>query len=259
MDLGIKGKVALVTAASKGLGRASAEALAAEGCNLAISSRTQADIDAVADSIRAAHGVRVLATTADVSSQADLERVVKQTESELGGIDIAVINTGGPPPGVFDALTEDAWAQGIDNTLMLVVRLVALVAPGMKERGWGRIVNITSLTAREPMPGLTISNALRPAIHGLVKDVSNDLAPHGITVNSVMPGLHATDRLMHVAEARNPADPQAALRELAKDVPAGRLGEPSDLAAAVAFLASEQAGYVTGTGMLIDGGRGKGI
>ena len=259
MDLGIANKVSLVTAASKGLGKACAHRLAAEGAHVAICSRSEPEIKSVAEDIARAHGVRTFATTCDVSNPNDLERFVHEAESALGPTDICVVNTGGPPPGTFFNADEAAWQTGVQNTLMLVVRLVKLVAPGMTDRGWGRIINITSVTAKEPMPGLTISNALRPAIHGLVKDVAAELAPKGVTINSVMPGLHATDRLMHVVEARNPTDPKAGLAELSATVPAARLGAPEDLAAAVAFLASEAAGYITGTGVLVDGGRVKGI
>ncbi|MEM9064437.1 MAG: SDR family oxidoreductase [Planctomycetota bacterium] len=254
MDLGISGRVALVTASTKGLGRATAEALASEGVHLAISSRNEAEARFVASEIAQRHGVRTLGVGCDVTQRADLESLVAQVSDGLGPIDIAVPNTGGPPPGVFANLEDDQWAAGVESTLMNVVRLVRLVAPGMTERGWGRVVAITSTSAHEPISGLTISNALRPGLHGLVKDLSNDLAPMGVTVNAVAPGMHDTARLRHVAEARNPEDPEAGLNAIAQTIPVGRLGRPDDFGKAVAFLCSEPAGFMSGTALFMDGG-----
>jgi len=254
MDLGIKGRVALVTASTKGLGRGAAEALAAEGCSVAVSSRNEADAKAAAAQIADRYAVAAVGFGCDVTSADQLAQLVSETESALGPIDIAIPNTGGPPPGVFANLDDDAWAEGVRSTLMNVVRLVRHVSPGMAERRWGRIVCITSTSAHEPIAGLTISNALRPGLHGLVKDLSNDLAPKGVTVNAVAPGMHDTDRLRHVAEARNPEDPDAGLRAIAQTIPVGRLGKPADFGKAVAFLCSEPAAFITGAALFMDGG-----
>lgn len=254
MDLGISGRVALVTASTKGLGRAAAESLAAEGCSVAVSSRSAEDARAAAAEITDRYAVPAAGFACDVTKPDDLERLVASAETELGPIDIAIPNTGGPPPGVFNRLDDDAWSVGVESTLMNVVRLVRLVSPGMAQRGWGRIVCITSTSAHEPIAGLTISNTLRPGLHGLVKDLSNDLAPRGVTVNAVAPGMHDTDRLRHVAEARNPEDPEAGLRGIAETIPVGRLGKPADFGKAVAFLCSEPAAFITGAALFMDGG-----
>lgn len=254
MDLGIKGRIALVTASTKGLGKSAAEALAAEGCLVAVSSRNEADAKAVAAEIADRYAVQAAGFACDVTDAEQLAQLVSGTESALGPIDIAIPNTGGPPPGVFANLDDEAWAEGVQSTLMNVVRIVRLVSPGMAQRGWGRVVCITSTSAHEPIAGLAISNALRPGLHGLVKDLSNDLAPKGVTVNAIAPGMHDTDRLRHVAEARNPDDPEAGLKDIATTVPVGRLGRPADFGKAVAFLCSEPAAFITGAALFMDGG-----
>ena len=259
MDLGIKGRVAVVTASSAGLGRACARALAAEGCHVAVCSRREDAARQTAESIADEFGVRTHAAGCDVADAASLGGFVSGAESTLGPIDIAVCNTGGPPPGRFGDLDETKWRAGIESTLLFAVRMMELVAAGMVERGWGRVVHISSTTAYQPIAGLTISNALRPALHGLVRDWSDELVPKGVTVNAACPGSHKTDRILHVAAARDPEDPRRGLEALAKSIPAGRLGDPAEFAAMVAFLCSAQAGFISGTSFTADGGATRGV
>jgi 3-oxoacyl-[acyl-carrier protein] reductase len=259
MDMGLEDRVAIVCGASRGLGRAVAGALAAEGASLSICARTPGPLEEAAGAIAAASGRPVLATPADVASAADLRRLVDATLERYGRIDVLVTNTGGPARGRFFDCDDEAWETSFTNTLLNVVRLVRLCVPAMKERGFGRIVNIASTTVRQPLAGLTMSNALRPAIAGLAKDLADELGPHGILINNVCPGLHATERLLHVAAGGTPEEPEARLAELARRIPLGRVGRPEELAATVVFLASERASYVTGTSVLVDGGATRGL
>ncbi|MEM1330643.1 MAG: SDR family oxidoreductase [Planctomycetota bacterium] len=259
MDLGIRGKVALITASSAGLGRASARALAAEGCDVALCARNAERVEQQARELASEFGVRTHTAVADVSDTGDLRTLVDGTADALGPIDIAVCNTGGPPPGTYDTLDESKWRAGIDSTLMFAVRMMELVTPGMAERGWGRVVHISSTTAFQSIRGLTISNALRPALHGLIRDWSDELAPEGVTVNAACPGSHKTDRILHVAEARDPDDPERGLEAIARSIPVGRLGEPDEFGAMVAFLCSARAGFITGTSFTADGGATRGV
>jgi 3-oxoacyl-[acyl-carrier protein] reductase len=258
MQLGLAGKVALVTAASKGLGRASALALAREGCDLAICSRDEAAIRAVAEEIRTETGRKVLALGADVSRAGDIERLVRATLDFHGGIDILVSNTGGPPPGAFMAHDDAAWTGAFENLLMSAVRLSRAVLPAMKVRGGGRILYITSVTVKEPVPGLILSNSLRAAVTGMMKTLASEVAGDKITVNCVAPGYIETDRVRQLdAEraARAGLDPAATRAANMARIPAGRYGVPAELANAVLFLAGEAASYITGTTLVVDGGR----
>lgn len=257
MDTGIKNKVAVVAASSKGLGFAIAQGLAAEGCRVVVSARTEADVRDAAARIAEATGSETEGVVADVSVAGDCERLIARAAERFGGLDILVTNTGGPPAGRFDALTEEQWAGGFDSTLMNVVRLVRAAVPHMRAKGWGRIVNLTSISAKEPIEGLLLSNAYRAAIHGLAKTLSREFAADGILVNNVCPGLHATDRLRHLAEIRGAAagiSTEEALVKLAEGIPLKRLGRPEELAAAAVFLCSEAASYITGQSIVVDGG-----
>jgi len=253
MDLGIRNRVAMVAAASKGLGRAIAETLAAEGCRLSICSRSLESLEEVRSTI----GGDVLPVACDVSKGADLQRWFDETVAHFGQVDILVTNTGGPPAAPFLQLSEEQWQSGIDSTLMNVVRLCRLVIPGMQERKWGRIVNLTSFVAKQPVELLTVSSTLRAGLSALTKTLGDQVARDGILVNAVLPGHFLTDRQRHLAELRA-ADqgitPEEYLKKSEQLIPMGRYGRPSELAAVVAFLCSEQASYLTGTSIQIDGG-----
>lgn len=267
MDLGINGRTALVAAASKGFGRAVAAQLAAEGCRVAICARHREMLDQTARQIetqaRAANpAAEVLPVVADVSDADDCRRFVQTAADRWGTIDILVTNTGGPAPGTFETTDESVWAEGVQSTLMNVVRLVHLCLPFMKQRCWGRIVNITSVSARQPIDGLLLSNAIRPAVIGLAKTLASELAPYNILVNNVCPGSHLTDRLRELAEARAQKNATSADHELelmARNCPLGRLGQPEELASVVTFLCSQRASYVNGQSIVVDGGTYRGI
>lgn len=257
MDLGLEGKSALVAASSRGLGRAAARALAEEGADLTICARGQERLDQTRDELEEATGVQVIAVPADLSTADGVERVVAAAKEAYGRVDVLMTNAGGPPPGPFEAHDMDAWRGAIQQNLESVLRLTRGVLPGMKERGWGRIINVTSIAVKQPVEGLILSNSVRAAVTGFARTLANEVAPHGITVNNVMPGYTRTDRTEELARATareegvEPADVEAAWEE---QIPAGRLAEPREFAALVAFLASERAGYITGTSIPVDGG-----
>lgn len=256
MDFGLTRRVAMVAAASKGLGRAIAEALAGEGCRVSICSRSEESLVPARVAIEGL-GTEVLATACDVSSAADLERWHEATLRRFGQADILVTNTGGPPAASFLELTEDEWRRGIDSTLMNVVRLCRLVIPGMQEHGWGRIVHLTSFVAKQPVELLTVSSTLRAGLSGLTKTLADQVARDGITVNAVLPGHYLTDRQRHLAEIRAEQQgitPQEYLDKAQTVIPMGRYGKPSELAGVVAFLCSERASYLTGASIQVDGG-----
>lgn len=256
LDLGLKGRVAMVAAASKGLGRATAEALAKEGCRLSICSRSTDNLDAARFAIEAA-GSEALAVACDVSSRDDLERWVEATSATFGQIDILVTNTGGPPAAKFAQLTEEQWRTGIDSTLLNVVRLCKLVLPGMQERKWGRIVHITSLVAKQPLELLTISSTLRAGLSGLTKTLSDQVARDNVTVNALLPGHILTDRQIHLNEIRS-KEQGVTMEEYASrveaSIPMGRFGRPEEIGDVIAFLCSERASYITGVSLQVDGG-----
>ncbi|HYO75108.1 MAG TPA: SDR family oxidoreductase [Thermoanaerobaculia bacterium] len=253
MDLGIRNRVAMVAAASKGLGRAMAEALAAEGCRLSICSRSLEALEPV----RATLGEDALAVACDVSSAADLQRWFDETVAHFGQVDIVITNTGGPPAAPFMKLTEEQWQSGIESTLMNVVRLSRLAIPGMQQRKWGRIVHLTSFVAKQPVELLTVSSTLRAGISALTKTLADQVARDGITVNAVLPGHFLTDRQKQLSEIRakdQGITPEEYLRKSEQVIPMGRYGRPEEFASAVAFLCSERASYITGASLQIDGG-----
>lgn len=262
MDLGIEGRVALVGASSKGLGRAAAEELAAEGCDVVICARGAEALEATRRDIEQATSRRVVAVTADLSRAEGTERVLAAALDAFGHVDILVTNTGGPPAGPFESHSIEAWQAATDLLLLSAVRLIHGVLPGMKERGWGRIIGITSIAAKQPVENLVLSNSVRAAVTGLAKTLSNEIAGHGITVNTVLPGYTATDRVAELAE-RNAAlhgtTPEQEKAKWAKQSPVRRIGEPREFAAAVAFLASARASYITGVALQIDGGEARGL
>lgn len=262
MDLGIKGRVALVAASSQGLGYACARALAAEGARVAINGRSQQSLAAAATRLREELDADVLPVQGDVSRAEDLRRIVGEVRARFGPVQILVTNTGGPTPGLFDDKGDEDWQAAFDSTLMNVVRMVRLVLPDMRDTGWGRVVNITSSAVKEPVGNLLLSNSVRPAVHGLTKSLANELGGQGVLVNTVQPGFFLTQRLEELAQKRVDAgtakNVDEALAAMGEQVPVGRVGDPDELGRVVAFLASEAASYVHGTTVLVDGGRTEG-
>ena len=258
MDLGLQDKVAIVMAASKGLGRACATALAAEGARVTIGARGTQALEKTAQEIQKATRSRVLAVPTDVTIAEDVEAIVAATVGEFGRIDILVNNAGGPPAGNFASFGDAQWQAAFELNLLSTVRLVRLVLPHMRKTGSGRIITIVSTSVKQPIDGLLLSNAIRSGVVGLAKTLSIELAPDNITVNNVCPGRILTDRLRqiyHINErVQQGVSEEAVLKEMAQDVPMGRVGIPEELGALVAFLASQQAAYITGTTIQVDGG-----
>jgi 3-oxoacyl-[acyl-carrier protein] reductase len=262
MDLGIRGRVALVAASSKGLGRASAEALAAEGVSLVLCARGSDALAATAQAIRDAHDVPVTTVVADVSEPAGVAAVLDAALRAHGHVDILVTNAGGPPPGLFAQHDDAAWAQAIRTTLHSVIGLARGVLPGMTARGWGRIVNVTSIAAKQPVDGLILSNTVRAAVTGFARTLANEVATHGITVNNVMPGFTRTERVETLATraAEDRGIPLAdAYAHWEHEIPMRRMGTPAEFGAMVAFLCSAHASYTTGASIPVDGGWIRGL
>ena len=258
MDLGLHDKVAIVMAASKGLGRACATALAAEGARVTIGARGAQALEKTAQEIQQATRSRVLALPTDVTKAEDVEAIVTATVREFGRIDILVNNAGGPPAGKFESFGDAQWQAAFELNLLSTVRMVRLVLPHMRKTGSGRIITIVSTSVKQPIDGLLLSNAIRSGVVGLAKTLSVELAPDSITVNNVCPGRILTDRLhqiYHINErVQQGVSEEAVFKEMAQDIPMGRVGKPEELGALVAFLASQQAAYITGTTIQVDGG-----
>lgn len=255
MDFGLKGRVAMVAAASKGLGKACALALAQEGCKVSICSRDAKTLAATGEEL-AAYG-EVKAFVGDVSSAQSLENWYQATVENFGQVDILVTNTGGPAVSRFMQLSDEQWQAGVESTLMNVVRLSRLVIPGMQQRKWGRIIHLTSLVAKQPLDDLTISSTLRAGLSGLTKTMANQLGPDGITVNAILMGQILTDRQNAIADVRvkeQGISYEEHFRRIAAEIPLRRLGEPREVGEVVAFLASERASYLTGVSLQVDGG-----
>jgi 3-oxoacyl-[acyl-carrier protein] reductase len=257
MDLGLKNKVALVAASSRGLGRAVAEELAHEGASLILCARDAEALDQTRDAIIRNSGAQVLALPAEVSLAGDVKRLVDAGIERFGQIDILVTNGGGPPAGTFEQLTPQQWEQAVRLTLLSAIELARHVLPGMKARGWGRILNITSIAVKQPVENLMLSNSLRAAVTGFARTLANEVAAAGVTVNNIMPGYTRTERVEELATAMaekqgiTSAEFQA---KWEKEIPMKRLGEPREFAALAAFLVSERASYITGTSIQVDGG-----
>jgi len=257
VDLELNGKVALVAASSKGLGKASALALAREGARVTICARTEADLEAAAEEIRREAHAEVLAVQADLTTAEGIQSVVGATAERFGGVDVLVNNSGGPAPGKFGDLTDDDWRQAFELVTLTFVRFVREVLPHMRERRWGRIIGIQSSSVKEPVQYLDLSNGIRPGIAGLMKAIMPELAKDGITINLVLPGLFLTSRInpgLVSADAQERKLAEEQIAPLAATIPLGRLGEPIELGHLVAFLASEQASYITGAVYQVDGG-----
>jgi 3-oxoacyl-[acyl-carrier protein] reductase len=263
VDFQLGGRVALVNAASRGLGRGIAEALAAEGVRLVISSRDQGAIERAAAQIAAAYQAEVVAMAADVAVPGTAERLVGAAVDRFGGLDILVNNSGGPPGGTFTEFDDAAWQDAFDLLLLSVVRMVRAALPYLRASGNGRIINVASSSVKEPIPGLILSNSLRGGVAGLAKTLAGELAPDQITVNTVLPGRILTDRLRgpFIEPARQAGIDvdELARAEVGKEIPLGRVGEPADLANLVAFLCSAPASYLTGLVLTVDGGRMRSI
>jgi 3-oxoacyl-[acyl-carrier protein] reductase len=256
VNLGLEGKVALVCGASRGLGRAVAGELAEEGAALAVCSRDAEQLDVAAAELGA------FAVAADLAVSGEPTRVVEATVERLGRLDVLVANTGGPPAGTHDTLTLDDWDAATALLLRSTVELATAALPGMKERGWGRILAITSVAVKQPVDNLVLSNSLRAAVTGFAKTLSREVAPYGITVNTILPGYTATERVTELNRAnaeREGVEPAEIQARLEASIPLGRLAEPREFAALAAFLASERAGYITGGAFAVDGGWLRGL
>jgi 3-oxoacyl-[acyl-carrier protein] reductase len=262
MDLGLKGKRALVLAASRGLGYASALGLAREGCQLVICSRDQQRIEAAADAIRRDTGARVKALVADVSSGAEAKRLVDAAVAEYGGLEIVVHNAGGPPAGETLQMTDEQWQKAFEQNLLSFTRIVGAAAPEMKKAGYGRVITIASSSIKQPIPNLALSNALRAGVWGIAKTMSRELAPQGILVNVVAPGRIDTERIAELDQA-NAHKSGKTIEDVRKasvaSIPLGRLGRPEELANLVVFLASQSASYITGQAITVDGAAGNAL
>jgi 3-oxoacyl-[acyl-carrier protein] reductase len=257
VDLGLKGRVAIVAAASQGLGRAVAEELAKEGCEVAICARTEKDLARAAAEIGNASGSNVFWRALDVTDADAVRAFVEAVESKFGRVDICVSNAGGPPAKKFLEITLEEWRAAVNLTLMSTVYFAREVLPRMKQRHWGRLLTITSVSVKQPIGGLLLSNSLRSAVAGLAKTLASEFGPDGITVNNVCPGYTSTDRLNELAEMQASAanvSREKIFENWAAEIPIGRLARPEEFAALVTFLASERASSINGTTIAVDGG-----
>src|SRR5262245_49099054 len=262
MDFGIAGKVALVTAASKGLGRGSAEALSAEGCRVAICARTRANVERAAAEIAARSGHEVVPFTADMAKAGDIEALLGAVSARLGEPDIVVCNAGGPPPGTFASTKLEQFLPAVELSMMSSIRLTYAVVPAMVRKGWGRVVYITSVSVKQPIPHILLSNTARAGLTGFMKTVAREIAGTGVTLNAVLPGSHATDRVEQTARSRAASEGisfEAAMDAHRVGNPMRTIGDPGDFGAVVAFLCSQQARFITGESVLVDGGSYAGL
>jgi len=262
VELGLKGKYALVTAASRGLGYAAAEALAREGADIIICARGPKAVREAAARLRASTGSGVIGIAADVSRESGIALLRRSVKKHFGAVDILICNAGGPPRGTVLDLTESEWEKAFNLTLLSAVRLIRAFLPGMISRRWGRIITITSVAAKQPIDDLLLSSVLRPGIQGLSKVLSNQHAASNITVNTVCPGYVLTDRQKELFEGRARSSGRTMKRlmgELTADIPAARMGRPGEIGDVIAFLASERASYINGVNLLVDGGYARGI
>lgn len=257
MELGLTDKVALIAAASKGLGRAAALELAREGARLVICARGRDALEATRESIMEETGADVHAVVADVSETDGIALLGREALDRFGRVDVLVNNAGGPPSGPFEMHPWSAWDDAVRLTLRSAVELTRIVLPGMRERKWGRILTVTSIAVKQPVDGLMLSNSIRAAVTGWSRTLANEVARDGITVNCVLPGFTRTDRVQHLnaaTAAREGLSVNEVERRTEAQIPMRRLGEPSEFGAMVAFLASERASYVTAQSIAVDGG-----
>ena len=257
MDMGLENKVAVVTASSSGLGKASALGLANEGARVVITGRDKQRLENARAMIAEESGKEVIAISMDVTSAEDIDSLVSQVIEQFGTIHVLVNNAGGPPPGYFWETSDDEWQSAFELTLMSSIRLTRAFLPYMREQGWGRVVNITSSTVKQPINELLLSNSLRLGVIGWAKTLANQLAPEGVLVNNVCPGWTLTERVTAITETRasnNNTSAEEEVAAIASGIPLGRLGTPEEFANMVVFMASERASNITGTTIQVDGG-----
>ena len=262
MDTGLKNRVAIVAASSQGIGRAAAEAFAAEGCRVAMCARNPEALQTAAKKIQKQYSAEVLAEALDVTDPSAVHRFVEAVVSNFGGVDICVTNAGGPPAKGFLAASLEDWRKAVDLNFLSAVYFAREVIPHMQRKHWGRIITITSITTKQPVADLVLSNAVRAAVVGLVKSLANEFGKDGILVNNVGPGYTATDRLKELAKARSAVSgktEQEIFDSWAVDASVKRVGEPREVAETIVWLASERASYITGQTLLVDGGAYKGL
>jgi 3-oxoacyl-[acyl-carrier protein] reductase len=262
METGLKGRVAIVAASSQGIGRATAAAFAAEGCRVAMCARNQSALNAAAEQIRKQSATEVFTKSLDVTDQAAVHHFVQAVVQKFGTVDICVANAGGPPAKGFLAASIDDWRKAIDANFLSTVYFAREVIPHMQRQSWGRFITLTSISTKQPVPDLVLSNAVRAAVVGLVKSLANEFGKDGILVNNVGPGYTATDRLKELARARSSAQGKSEAEVFAAwaaDAALKRVAEPREVADTIVWLASERASYITGQTILVDGGAYKGL
>jgi 3-oxoacyl-[acyl-carrier protein] reductase len=262
MDTGLKDKTVLITASSMGIGKAVAEMFAEEGCKIAISSRSKENLLSTASELKEKYSIEPFWSVCDLNKQKDIENTFNAVSAHFGNIDILVNNCGGPVPGLFQQLEEEDWNNAYEQVLLSAVRFSRLVLPGMMGNNWGRIINLTSISVKQPIDNLILSNSLRAAVSGFTKSLSNEIARFNITVNNVAPGMTLTGRLYELAviEAKEKGKShEEVLADMAKRVPLNRLARPEEIASVVIFLASKQASYLTGVTIQVDGGYVKSV
>lgn len=257
MDLYLNGKTVLITAASMGIGRATAELFIKEGCKVAICSRNKENLIKTAQEIKSLYSIEPLWVVCDIDKASDIENTVSVVRKNFGEIDILVNNCGGPIPGFFEDLTDNNWQEAFEQILMSAIRFTRLILPGMKANNWGRIINVTSLSVKQPIDNLILSNSLRSAVTAWAKTLSNQVGKYNITVNNVAPGYTLTARLYELAvnRAKQSGDShEHVLASMANEVPMKRLARPDEVGSLIVYLASEQAGFITGSTIAVDGG-----
>lgn len=258
MDLGLKGKVALVTAASKGMGKACASGLAAEGARVVMCARDEGDLKTAVDDVKAATRGEVLGIPADVTKAEQVRSLVGRVKDAYGAPDILIANCGGPPRGYFDDFADEAWYGAVEVSLMSTVRLIREVLPGMRAKRWGRILTIQSVSVKQPLPELLLSNAVRPGVAGMMKTLAAQLGKENILVNTLCPGRILTDRLLGGLKGSGLSREEYLARQ-GSEIPLGRVGTAEEFANVAVFLASERASYVTGVAIQVDGGLVRGL
>jgi 3-oxoacyl-[acyl-carrier protein] reductase len=262
MDLGLKNKIALVTASTKGLGKATAIALAAEGANVIINGRHRQNINDAVEEIKSKTGKEPLAIQGDVTRPEDIDRIFDETIKHYGTIHILVSNAGGPPAGGFDDFDDEQWLKAVELSLMSTIRLLRKASPIMQRQKWGRIVNISSITVKQPSENLILSNSIRAAVIGLTKTISRDLAKNNVLINNIAPYYISTKRveyLMKETADKKGITKETVLESIVKEIPIGRLGTPEEFGNFAAFLCSERNSYITGTTIQFDGGAYRGL